>query len=565
MIGSLSFGPDGLLWGIECGLDNTGATVFALFAIDPTTDTVVKSTVYKNGSKASSWRPFFMEWGDDGLLYTTIGRQLVVFDPNTLQYKQLVSGYVHLMTLGPDGSIYYSNASDSYLYELPVPLTEAGISSNPSNMTEFETAQLSVNGTLANGKTANLAGAAIQYTSGNPDVLSIKDGVMSALKPGTADVWCDVTLDGTTVESDKITIQVLPLVIGFATGDSATSVTQNVYLNATGANGTTITWSSDTPSVISASGTVTRLPASSGDATVTLTATIGKDAATDTKTFTLKVLKLPDTTPPVTAAVVAGTIGANGWYTSDASVSLNATDDASGVASTEYTLTVVQSVYGQQSTDGFVPYSLPLVLSEGIYQVQYRSTDRAGNVEAAKTVTVKSDKTAPTFALTANGSPLSDGAGFVDSQTVTLALQTSDTLSGIATQTVTVDSNLYTGSALDWAGQLGTHVIQITVTDQAGNVKQATLHVTVTTSTDALQLLLTRFTASGDLSVSLQKQLRNSLNQALEQLSKGHKDQAVKHMQEFLKHLDKKGSDISDHSSQVLTADANAIIAAWSN
>ncbi len=61
----------------------------------------------------------------------------------------------------------------------------------------------------------------------------------------------------------------------------------NLTLPASGANGTTIAWASDNASVISNSGAVV-LP-QSGRATVTLTATITKNEARDTKTFSITV------------------------------------------------------------------------------------------------------------------------------------------------------------------------------------------------------------------------------------------------------------------------------------
>ncbi|MCI2959172.1 family 43 glycosylhydrolase [Agromyces atrinae] len=88
------------------------------------------------------------------------------------------------------------------------------------------------------------------------------------------------------------------------------AVTANLTLPATGVNGSAITWSSDTPAVVSNSGAVTRPAAGSGDAVVTLTATITRGAASDSKPFTVTVPALRDDQSDVEAA--AGELVVNG-------------------------------------------------------------------------------------------------------------------------------------------------------------------------------------------------------------------------------------------------------------
>lgn len=207
IIGTLSIGPDGLLWGIVNGLDAESKDANALFAMDPATKKVVKSTLYKNGVKGSNWRPYFMKWAEDGVLYTTIGRRLVAFDPETLSSKQLVTGSVNLLTLANDGSIYYSTGNDPYLIHLPVPLKDAVLEA-PSSLPLGGTAPADVTGRLVNGKTAILAGAVIEYTSSHPDTVKVEDGTITALKPGTADLSATVTLNGVTVQTNKVKVEV---------------------------------------------------------------------------------------------------------------------------------------------------------------------------------------------------------------------------------------------------------------------------------------------------------------------------------------------------------------------
>jgi len=76
-----------------------------------------------------------------------------------------------------------------------------------------------------------------------------------------------------------------------------------------GASGTTIVWSSDTPGVVANDGTVTRPASSSSDATVILTATITKGSVTEYKQFTLTVLKLSVSSYSITFNSNGGTGG----------------------------------------------------------------------------------------------------------------------------------------------------------------------------------------------------------------------------------------------------------------
>lgn len=280
-----------------------------------------------------------------------------------------------------------------------------------------------------------------------------------------------------------------------------------------------------------------------------------------------EVFGTPDGTPPSTQAVLDGAKGSGDWFTSNVTVTLPSQDDNSGVTATEYSLNVIQSVYGQQSTNGFVPFTSPLLLSDGIYELQYHSKDRAGNVEAIKTITVNVDTTAPTTVLTVNGNPLVDGAGFLDSQLLNLVVQSQDQLSGLASQTILIDGAVASSAenSLNWAGQLGIHLIQVIATDLAGNVTISTINVKIATDESSMQELMDRFVATGELAGSLEAQITNKFSQSLDHYSKGHKDQAIKHMQDVLKDLDKtKPGEISAYAKQVLIADANAIIAAWS-
>ena len=90
----------------------------------------------------------------------------------------------------------------------------------------------------------------------------------------------------TVVAADRAALS-----IGLSVTDSVYGVTENLTLPLTGSSGSAITWFSDAPEIIAHDGTVTRPNADAGEAEVTLTATITYGEASDTKEFTVTVLK----------------------------------------------------------------------------------------------------------------------------------------------------------------------------------------------------------------------------------------------------------------------------------
>lgn len=83
--------------------------------------------------------------------------------------------------------------------------------------------------------------------------------------------------------------------IGYAAGDSASSVTKDISLPGEGLRNTQITWTTDNEERISRSGKVTRPSWLSGDEEVTVTASVYKGGMSDTIDFHLHVIKLPMT------------------------------------------------------------------------------------------------------------------------------------------------------------------------------------------------------------------------------------------------------------------------------
>ncbi|MWV58955.1 family 43 glycosylhydrolase [Rathayibacter sp. VKM Ac-2754] len=132
-------------------------------------------------------------------------------------------------------------------------------------------------GAIGGGKTtANAIGRSV-YTADKTLSGSVRDFRIYSSALTASDVAGLQATDATRVARDSAALDL---------GDLS-SVTANLTLPTTGANGSAIAWSSSDPAVISTSGVVTR-PAS-GVSTVTLTATTTRGSATQTRTFTATV------------------------------------------------------------------------------------------------------------------------------------------------------------------------------------------------------------------------------------------------------------------------------------
>ncbi|MGO4497289.1 hypothetical protein AB4114_15495 [Paenibacillus sp. 2RAB27] len=100
------------------------------------------------------------------------------------------------------------------------------------------------------------------------------------------------------------------------------------------------------------------------------------------------IIKL-DSKAPVTTAKASPIDGMNGWYKSNPTVNLMASDNIS----------VTQTVYRIDGSE-WSTYSQPVTLSVyGVHTLEYKSTDQAGNEETAKSLTLKLDNVAPTLSV----------------------------------------------------------------------------------------------------------------------------------------------------------------------
>jgi hypothetical protein len=133
-----------------------------------------------------------------------------------------------------------------------------------------------------------------------------------------------------------------------------------------------------------------------------------------------------DVSNPTTTSSVNGS-SANDWYQAPAQVTLTASDDASGVGSTFYTL------------DGGATqaYANPFNISAGgSHTVNYWSVDAVGNTESEQSLTVQVDVTAPSTQFAASGTAGTNGWY---SSAVQVSLAGSDSEAGVANSFYSVD------------------------------------------------------------------------------------------------------------------------------
>lgn len=166
---------------------------------------------------------------------------------------------------------------------------------------------------------------------------------------------------------------------------------------------------------------------------------------------------LPDSTPPTTTANVTGTVGSNGWYTSAATLSLSAVDNGGPGPASGLNRTYLNSAL----------YTGPVnVTAEGTTTFSFYSVDNRGNVEPAKSATVKVDAVPPSTSPSLSGAIGNAGWHVGD---VTLTLAATDATSGVVS--TTVDSSPYSGPVTISTQGVSNH--SYFSADNAGNAEVA--------------------------------------------------------------------------------------------
>jgi Alpha/beta hydrolase domain/CARDB len=202
-----------------------------------------------------------------------------------------------------------------------------------------------------------------------------------------------------------------------------------------------------------------------------------------------------DLLAPSSVAAVSPAANAAGWYRTSPTVTLTATDDSagSGVRSISYRLNGGPAVTVNGASASVV------VSSEGVNQLSYSATDNVGNVEAARTLVVRIDATAPAaklsllpgvlrpdnhklvrihtklFVASDLSGPVSVGSPVVTSNEPQTGLGRKD----VGPDWVVKHGELYLRAERGDRGKGRIYTVTYTLTDRAGNSSQVSDTVTV--------------------------------------------------------------------------------------
>jgi hypothetical protein len=193
-----------------------------------------------------------------------------------------------------------------------------------------------------------------------------------------------------------------------------------------------------------------------------------------------------DVTPPVVTPSVTGTLGLDGWYTSDVAVSWDVTDPDSAIS----------------STTGCGPASVTSDTTGVSFTCL--ATSEGGTTTSAP-VTVKRDATDPAVAFSSQA-----GAYTVD-QTVAFTCSVSDATSGLAS------SACAPVNALAYTFPLGLNNVSRGATDRAGNDRTASSSFSVSVTPASLCSLNKQFVRGSAKYVALtttQRKVVDALHEA---------------------------------------------------
>ena len=387
---------------------------------------------------------------------------------------------------GPSASLAVTNgtAGTNGWYTSDVTVTASGSDSVSGTPTctapvtlSTDTAGTEVNGSCTNaaGLTTSASPLTVKLDKSNPTTnLSVHSGTLGAGGWYTSDVvvrtnGADNVSEPVSCDSDQtfteesagFTAQGTCTnhagrqstgTLGLKIDKSApTSVALSVVSGTAGANGwytsDVVVRTTGTDALSGVSCTEERTLSAETDGTVVNgSCTNGAGLTTHATSITIKIDK---TAPTDVVLTPTGTLGENGWFTSNVSVQTTGTDSISGV-----TCSAVQNVATETTGTN----------------INGSCTNGAGLTTNASTLTVKLDKTAPSLSLTGTGVVADGGQYYFGAVPGSPGCTASDAISGVSTPPCSIDG---------YSRAVGTHTIQTSATNGAGLRSTSELTYTV--------------------------------------------------------------------------------------
>jgi hypothetical protein len=217
-----------------------------------------------------------------------------------------------------------------------------------------------------------------------------------------------------------------------------------------------------------------------------VTVKIVDDDGAGGRTVTVVVQSPPpppsDVTPPTIVSAVAGTLGGNGWYTSNVGLTWSVSDGESAVTSS----TGCGASTVNTDTNGLT----------------VTCTAASSGGSATGSVTVKRDATPPVIAFAGNAGT------YTADQQISISCSATDAMSGIAASSCPGA----TGAA--YAFGPGTHTLSATATDRAGNATGASTLFTVQVTAASVTVLVNQWVNQKGVASAMAAQLRSGAYEA---------------------------------------------------
>jgi hypothetical protein len=231
---------------------------------------------------------------------------------------------------------------------------------------------------------------------------------------------------------------------------------------------------------------------------------------------------------------------------------LAATDDKSGVAKIEY------QVDGNDWI-GLPGGSSSVVFSdEGIHTVRYRAIDNSKNVEDAKEIIYKIDKTAPTLDVSL------DKQIYTRVDPFQIHYTAFDAISGIDFVTIKVDG-IETGADgkfdIFWS-KLGIHTVEVVAHDRAGWITAKSISFELIATFDSLLATHHELFRRGEISPEgILNGLDVKINQAKDYAAINNVVQAIRRLKSYIAEVNGIAHNpLSDRGAEILLMDVNYLI-----